>query len=153
MSAEILIGDGDATRLVPHPLRAAILGEVHARPFTPIAVPSRVVHFAFDTSGARAQTDRANLVRQTRSAYLKHRPPGTGRSFLELYNVQKLGSSGPDSKSIWRKSSGVVHWRLRERHADFQLRSNHIRVQSESRWYALRALALLPPVRAGCRKK
>ena len=62
MSAELLIGDGEAARLVPHPLRAAILGEVHARPFTPIAVPSRILHFAFDTSGARAQTDRANLV-------------------------------------------------------------------------------------------
>jgi uncharacterized membrane-anchored protein len=62
MSAELLIGDGDSARLVPHPLRAAILGEVHARPFTPIAVPSRLLHFAFDTSGARAQSDRAKLV-------------------------------------------------------------------------------------------
>jgi uncharacterized membrane-anchored protein len=62
MSAEVLIGDGEAARLVPHPLRAAILGEVHARPFTPLSVPSRVIHFAFDTSGPRAQTDRANLV-------------------------------------------------------------------------------------------
>ncbi len=62
MSAEVLIGDGEAARLVPHPLRAAILGEVHARPFTPLSVPSRVIHFAFDTSGTRAQIDRANLV-------------------------------------------------------------------------------------------
>ncbi|WP_291844579.1 DUF3422 domain-containing protein [Bradyrhizobium sp.] len=60
MSADVLIGDG--SRLTPHPLRAAILGEVHARPFTPISVPSRIVHFAFDTSGPRAQVDRANLV-------------------------------------------------------------------------------------------
>jgi uncharacterized membrane-anchored protein len=62
MSAEVLIGDGEAARLTSHPLRAAILGEVHARPFTPISVPSRIIHFAFDTSGARAQADRANLV-------------------------------------------------------------------------------------------
>ena len=62
MSTEVLIGDGEAARLMPHPLRAAILGELHARPFTPIAVPSRILHFAFDTSGARAQIDRANLV-------------------------------------------------------------------------------------------
>lgn len=62
MSADVLIGDGEAARLAPHPLRAAVLGEVHARPFTPIAVPSRVVHFAFETSGQRAQVDRANLV-------------------------------------------------------------------------------------------
>ena len=62
MSTDVLIGDSEAARLVPHPLRAAILGEVHARPFTPIAIPSRIVHFAFDTSGSRAQADRANLV-------------------------------------------------------------------------------------------
>src|SRR3954453_13161266 len=62
MSADVLIGDSDGMRLTPHPLRAVVLGEVHARPFTPISVPSRVVHFAFDTSGSRAQTDRANLV-------------------------------------------------------------------------------------------
>jgi uncharacterized membrane-anchored protein len=60
MVAEILIGD--AARLVQHPLRAAILGEVHARPFTPISVPSRILHFAFDTSGPRAQADRASLL-------------------------------------------------------------------------------------------
>ena len=40
--------------------------------------------------------DRANLVRQTRDEYLAYRPPGTGRSFAELYNVQKLGPSGLD---------------------------------------------------------
>ncbi|HEY0330820.1 MAG TPA: DUF3422 domain-containing protein, partial [Rhodopseudomonas sp.] len=61
MTAEVLIGDG-ATRLTPHPLRAAVLGEVHARPFTPLPVPSRVIHFAFDTAGPRAQADRAQLA-------------------------------------------------------------------------------------------
>jgi type I restriction enzyme R subunit len=40
--------------------------------------------------------DRANLVRQTRDEYLAYRPPGTGRSFPELYNVQKLGPAGID---------------------------------------------------------
>ncbi len=40
--------------------------------------------------------DRANLVRQTRDAYLGYRPPGTGRSFSEIYNVQKLGAAGLD---------------------------------------------------------
>ncbi|ABD86810.1 DUF3422 family protein [Rhodopseudomonas palustris] len=61
MTAEVLIGDG-ATRLAPHPLRAAVLGEVHARPFTPLPVPSRVIHFAFDTTGPRAAADRAHLA-------------------------------------------------------------------------------------------
>ena len=62
MTADVLIGHGEAAHLAPHPLRAAILGEVHARPFTPISVPARIVHFAFDTSGPRAQIDRANLA-------------------------------------------------------------------------------------------
>ena len=79
MSAELRIGEGDAARLVPHPLRAAILGEVHARPFTPIAVPSRVLHFGFDTSGARAQIDRANLVTFCQSRGL---PPGEAKKLM-----------------------------------------------------------------------
>lgn len=40
--------------------------------------------------------DRANLVRQTRDEYLAYRPPGSGRSFSEIYNVQKLGAAGLD---------------------------------------------------------
>lgn len=76
MRAEVLIGDHDAARLVPHPLRAAILGELHARPFTAIAVPSRVVHFAFDTAGPQAQADRANLLALLDARGLK--PPAAG---------------------------------------------------------------------------
>ncbi|WP_425995165.1 DUF3422 family protein [Afipia sp. DC4300-2b1] len=62
MGSGVSIGNGD-TELAPHPLRAVILGEVHARPFTPISVPCRIIHFAFETSGTRAQQDRANLVK------------------------------------------------------------------------------------------
>ncbi len=40
--------------------------------------------------------DRANLVRQTRDEFLAYRPPGTGRSFTELYNVQRLGPTRLD---------------------------------------------------------
>jgi uncharacterized membrane-anchored protein len=61
MSAEVIIGDS-GKQLEPHPLRAAILGEVHARPFTPMVTPQRVLHFAFDTTGGRAVDDRAALV-------------------------------------------------------------------------------------------
>jgi uncharacterized membrane-anchored protein len=59
MTADVTIGAG---RLAAHPLRAAVLGEVHARPFTPIETPRRVLHFAFDTTGERADADRAALV-------------------------------------------------------------------------------------------
>ncbi len=60
MSAEVSIGH-DA-RLTPHPLRAVILGEVHARPFTAIETPRRILHFGFDTSGDAAKADRAALT-------------------------------------------------------------------------------------------
>lgn len=60
MSAEVSI-DGGA-RLVPHDSRAAILGEVHARPFTPLTTPCRVLHFAFDTSAGRGRADRKALA-------------------------------------------------------------------------------------------
>ncbi len=60
MSTEVSIGEGG--RLAPHSLRAAVLGEVHARPFTALATPARVLHFAFDTAEGRAQADRKALV-------------------------------------------------------------------------------------------
>jgi uncharacterized membrane-anchored protein len=59
MTADVTIRDG--ARLVAHRLRAAILDEVHARPFTAIETPRRILHFAFDTSGDTAKGDRAAL--------------------------------------------------------------------------------------------
>src|SRR3954462_6390427 len=50
------------TTLSSHELRSAVLRELHARPFTPISASSRILHFAFDTSEGRAQTDRVNLA-------------------------------------------------------------------------------------------
>ncbi|WP_168713110.1 MULTISPECIES: DEAD/DEAH box helicase family protein [Sphingomonas] len=40
--------------------------------------------------------DRNNLGRQTLKEFQTYRPPGTGRLFTELYNVQRLGSVGLD---------------------------------------------------------
>ncbi len=56
--------------------------------------------------------DRANLVRQTRKEYLEYRPPGTGRSFPELYNVQALGPAGwtRAPRSSFRPSSGFIQF-------------------------------------------
>jgi uncharacterized membrane-anchored protein len=59
MTADVTIA---GERLIAHPLRAAVLGEVHARPFTPIETPRRVLHFAFDTTGERGEADRIALV-------------------------------------------------------------------------------------------
>jgi len=60
MTAEVTISDG--ARLTPHALRAAVLSEVHARPFTAIETPRRILHFAFDTAGEGAKLDRAALA-------------------------------------------------------------------------------------------
>jgi type I restriction enzyme, R subunit len=43
--------------------------------------------------------DRANLVRQARDEFLAYRPAGTGHSFTELFNVQKLGPAGLDASA------------------------------------------------------
>lgn len=40
--------------------------------------------------------DRNNLGRQTLKEFQTYRPPGTGRLFTELYNVQRLGAAGID---------------------------------------------------------
>lgn len=44
-----------------HPLRARVLGEVHARPFRLIQSPRVFLHYAFQTSPASAAADRAFL--------------------------------------------------------------------------------------------
>jgi len=59
MTTDVTIG---AQRLSAHPLRAAVLGEVHARPFTPIETPRRVLHFAFETTVERGEADRTALT-------------------------------------------------------------------------------------------
>ncbi|MFT4099260.1 MAG: DUF3422 family protein, partial [Rhodoblastus sp.] len=38
----------------PHELRAAALGEIHARPFVRVETPSRILLFAFTTDAAGA---------------------------------------------------------------------------------------------------
>lgn len=53
---DLLIGEERALRA--HPLRAAVLRELHARPFVSIETPRRVLHVAFLLDGAGAQKDR-----------------------------------------------------------------------------------------------
>ena len=55
--------ENGARPLVAHPSRGAILGEIHARPFAPLATPQRLLHFAFMTDQAQAAADREALAR------------------------------------------------------------------------------------------
>jgi uncharacterized membrane-anchored protein len=46
------------TRFEEHPLRGAVIGELHSRPPLPVETPRRILHYAFDTMGERAAADR-----------------------------------------------------------------------------------------------
>jgi uncharacterized membrane-anchored protein len=52
----------DPLSLTPHPLRAQVLAELHARPFTPIATPSRVLRFGFTADAGAASAATAALI-------------------------------------------------------------------------------------------
>jgi uncharacterized membrane-anchored protein len=82
MPADVAIG-GDA-RLAAHPLRAAVLGEVHARPFTSIETPRRVLHFAFETTAERGEADRMALSASCAARGLPDLPKGAKHSRIEF---------------------------------------------------------------------
>lgn len=63
MTRDVQIGQAMSERLESHPERDAVLDEVHARPFTPLASPARVLLFGFQTEGETAHTDRRAVVR------------------------------------------------------------------------------------------
>src|ERR1051325_6082839 len=71
-------------RLSAHPLRAAVLGEVHARPFTPIETPRRVLHFAFETTGERGEADRRALIVACAARGLPALPQGAKHHRIEF---------------------------------------------------------------------
>ena len=70
LSIGVTMSDDAATQakpLTPHPLRAAVLGEVHARPFHPVATPLRILHFGFSTNATQALEAHKALVDYCRS--------------------------------------------------------------------------------------
>lgn len=85
MTGEVTIKNGG--KLTPHRLRAAILGEVHARPFTPIETPQRILHFAFDTAGDAARRDRAALADFCARRQLEPLKPSAKQHRVVLDNV------------------------------------------------------------------
>ena len=48
--------------IIEHAARKAILAELHARPFLPVAAPRRIYHFAFATSDEEARNDRKAIA-------------------------------------------------------------------------------------------
>jgi uncharacterized membrane-anchored protein len=66
----------DDAALQVHPLRDAVLGELHARPFTPVETPRRILHFGFLTNAAQPQADREALAKLCIARGLKAAPAG-----------------------------------------------------------------------------
>ena len=82
MTADVTINGG--VRLTAHRLRAAVLGEVHARPFTAVDTPRRILHFAFDTAGDAAKADRAALADFCASRELEQLKPSAKQHRVTL---------------------------------------------------------------------
>jgi uncharacterized membrane-anchored protein len=73
----------------PHPERAAVLGEVHARPFHPVPTPARLLHFAFMTDAREAAAARAALGDFCREHGL-HGPEAGAKHFRVTLGGQSL---------------------------------------------------------------
>jgi uncharacterized membrane-anchored protein len=73
----------------PHPERAAVLGEVHARPFHPVPTPARLLHFAFMTDAFEAAAARAALADFCREHGL-HGPEAGAKHFRVTLGGQSL---------------------------------------------------------------
>jgi uncharacterized membrane-anchored protein len=73
-SADLVIGEGRL--LSAHPLRAAVLGELHARPFVPAQTPRRFLHAGFLLDAAAAQKDRAAIAELCASRGMPAPAPG-----------------------------------------------------------------------------
>ncbi len=82
MTADVTINGG--ARFTAHRLRASILGEVHARPFTAIETPRRILHFAFDTAGDAGRADRAALAKFCARRKLEPLKPNTKHHRIAL---------------------------------------------------------------------
>ena len=86
---EASLGAGKARSLVQMTMGAG-------KTFTAATLAYRLLAHA-DAKRILFLVDRNNLGRQTLKEFQAYRPPGTGRLFTELYNVQRLGTSGLDT--------------------------------------------------------
>ncbi|MCA1473001.1 DUF3422 domain-containing protein [Bradyrhizobium sp. IC3195] len=57
-----MVDELDLRTFTQHPQRDAVLGEVHARPFTRLVSPFSVIHLAFLAQGEAATSDRCRFI-------------------------------------------------------------------------------------------
>ena len=91
--------EGSLARAMPKALIQMTMGA--GKTFTAATAAYRLLAHA-DAKRVLFLVDRNNLGRQTLKEFQGYRPPGTGRLFTELYNVQRLGPAGldPDAKVV-----------------------------------------------------
>ena len=68
----------------PHPLRATVLGEVHARPFHPVSTPRRILHFAFLTDAVQTMEARKGLAAYCEARGVEGPPPSGKHARIDL---------------------------------------------------------------------
>lgn len=84
------------TSLAEGKLRALVQMTMGAgKTFTAATLAYRLLAHA-DAKRILFLVDRNNLGKQTLKEFQAYRPPGAGRLFTELYNVQRLGTAGLD---------------------------------------------------------
>ena len=126
MGSVVMVGESGEAALSAHPLRTAILGEVHARPYNPVPTPARILHFAFDTSGERAATaDREQLT-----------------AFCE---TRGLPPPLPQDKQF-RVALGATQLRW-EQHSEFTTYTWELPVEPKSGFFHPSAASLAAPMR------
>jgi len=99
-----------ARTMKEHPDRAAILSELHARPFVPVTAPCRVYHFAFLVSAEQARADRADIAALALARGLKPPPEGAKFHRLELGDWSLRWESHTEfSTYTWTTTSEAEH--------------------------------------------
>lgn len=70
-----------------HPLRSAVLNEVHARPFHPLTLPASMFHFAFMTKAGEGAQNRERLVAFLAARGLEPMPDGARHHRFKMPGV------------------------------------------------------------------
>src|SRR5207247_735748 len=80
----VLAAAGHGRVFPAHPLRAAVLNEIHARPFHVVRAPRVVVHYAFMTDGGAAASAHAALVARCQALGVAPPEPGSRHHVVEI---------------------------------------------------------------------
>lgn len=91
-----------------HPLRRALVGEMHARPPMPVAAPARIAHFALFTGEAGAAAERENLIDACRQHGLA--PPAADANHFQA----ELESTAAVAGLTWERHTEFSTYTFRQ---------------------------------------